>query len=259
MTALHLRGVRRVAPKGGAVILERIDLRAGRGEWLNLAGPSGSGKSSLLRLLNRLDEADGGEIEVLGRPLADWPVRQLRRRAALVFQEPVLIGNTVREALTLPLQIWQEQAPVEEGVLAESLQGVGLSGDFLDRRCDSLSVGQRQLAAIARALLTGPALLLLDEPTAGLDEQSAQQLLQHLLRLHRERGMTVLIANHRLAEVRGLGGRLVVLLEGSVAADGAMAQVFADPPGSAVREFLQGYGDFAGGAAPPPAPAGEGA
>jgi len=239
LPVIHLRSVsRRMAP-GAAPVLRELDLSIREGELVNVVGPSGSGKTTLLRLLNRLDETDGGTVEILGRPVTEWPARALRRQAAFVFQEPVLLERTVREELQLPFHLWNEPPGSPESLVA-ALGAAGLEAEFLECLCKTLSVGQRQRVALARALVTRPRLLLLDEPTSGLDEQTAFQLLNNLREINRTLHTTVVVANHRLAEVRHLGGRLVVLLEGRLAADGPVEAVFAHPPGARIAAFLSG-------------------
>ena len=250
--AVTLRQVSQRILPGGPLVLSNIDLTIHAGELVNLAGPSGSGKSTLLRLLNRLDDPLEGEVAVLGRPLTDWPVRALRRESAFVFQEPVLLSATVRQELRLPFLLRGEANAPDAAVDAardsgqsDALEAAGLGPEFLDRSCKALSVGQRQRVALARALVTKPKILLLDEPTSGLDEETAFQLLNRLKEINRRYGTTLIVANHRLAEVRHLGGRLVVLMEGRVTADGPVNAVFSHPPSERIGAFLNGNRDAA--------------
>ncbi len=224
---------------GPARLLDGVDLAVGRGAWVNLVGPSGSGKSTLLRLINRMDPASSGRIEVFGRAIERWDVRELRQRVAMVFQEPTLLDRTVRENLRLPLQ-WggpgKPGAVDGEAILAL----VGLDGSLLDRHEDQLSVGQRQRIGLARALVTEPAILLLDEPTAALDVRSAEQLIQTIRAIQQRRDLTVLMATHRLDEARDDGAELVVMIDGRIAARGAAQALFDDPPAGPVHRFLKG-------------------
>ena len=241
MTAVFMREVSRQPPGGNRPLVDQVTLEIDRGELVNLAGQSGAGKTSLLRLVNRLDEPTAGEIQVLGRSIHDWPVRELRRKAAFVFQEPVLVGKTVRDALAMVYQVWGDgSADIESNALEVMLENVRLGAPFLERNCQELSIGQKQRVSIARALLTRPEILLLDEPTSGLDEQTGQELLEFLLELNQSQGVTILIANHRMAEVQYLGGRLVVLRQGSVVADGSVHHLFKNPPSKEVSDFLKG-------------------
>ena len=235
---LKLRGVGYRTPAGQELLAD-ISFTVQAGEVVQLAGPSGSGKSTLLRLLNRLGEAAGGEIEVLGRPLDAWPVRELRRRVALVFQAPELVERRVDAALRLPARIWKA-APPSDGDLEKLLETAGLAGDYLRRDCADLSGGEAQRVAIARALAAGPEVLLLDEPTSALDEAAARPLLENLKAWCAAEGATLVLSNHRLAEVRSLGGRLLVLVGGRLCAEGEVAALFRQPPAGAVAAFLRG-------------------
>jgi ABC-type methionine transport system ATPase subunit len=233
-----MRGVGRQLPGGGKVLLEGIDLTVGRGGITSLVGPSGAGKSTLLRLVNRLDEAGTGSIAVLGRALADWPVRELRRKAAMVFQEPSLLGLTVRENLALPFRLGNGLPEDFASRVAWALERAELPSELLERDAGALSVGQRQRAALARSLISGPELLLLDEPTAGLDMRTAERLLDGLVALNREEGLTLILATHRLEEVRQIGGRLAVLMDGRLEGEGETDGLLKHPPNAAVADFL---------------------
>jgi len=167
VVAFRLRGVcqRRHAHE----VLQGIDLDVQAGRVTALIGPSGAGKTSLLRLLNRLDDPVRGEIAYLQRPVADYPVRDLRRRVGYVFQTPVLFPGTVRDNLLTAWSISGAQGPAPAFRLTEAMELAELDHSLLDRPGDQLSVGQQQRATIARVLMTSPEVLLLDEPTAALD------------------------------------------------------------------------------------------
>jgi len=225
---------------GPVHLLRGVDLDVAAGRWVNLVGPSGSGKSSLLRLINRLDSASAGHIEVLGRPLDDWPVRELRRRVAMVFQEPTLFDRTVRENLALPFELSGGVPDNFDDRAGRTLATVGLDAGLLDRAEDQLSVGQKQRIALARALVTEPNILLLDEPTAALDVRSAEQLLATIRTQVAEKHLTVLMATHRLHEARDDDTDLVVMIDGRIEAAGHSQQLFNDPPAGPVRRFLKG-------------------
>lgn len=233
--ALALEGVGLDSPEG-APILRGIDLAVARGGRLAVVGPSGAGKTSLLRLCNRLDEPTAGVVQVLGRPLAEWPVRELRRQVGLVVQEPRLLGLTVRDNLELPWRL--RGAAPDESRLREVMERLALPAELLARHEDALSVGQRQRVALARALVVPPAVLLLDEPTSGADPRTAERVLQTLLRLNGEAGLTLVMATHRLEEARRLGGRLAVLLEGRIRDQGSVEEVLAGRRPADVEAFL---------------------
>jgi len=197
-------------------ILDDISVEVARGGALVLVGPSGSGKSSLLRCLNRLEEPTAGVVRFDGRAITDLDPRELRRRAALVLQTPVLFEGTVRENLMV-------HAPgvtldFSESRLREMLGEVGLDGAMLDRDAAMLSGGEKQRVTIARALLRDPQALLLDEPTSALDPPNATLVVETICRLRDSRGLSIVAVTHAPELVRRLGGALLYLVKGRVQA-----------------------------------------
>lgn len=209
------------------------------GETVCLIGPSGSGKTSLLRLLNRLDEPTGGDLEIEGRPLAQWDARALRRHVGLVFQDSTLLGLTVHENLELPFRLAGEVERLDERRAREVLDLVELPQDFMTRREGELSGGQKQRVALARALIRPPRVLLLDEPTSGLDAPLARRMLDTLKRIQRETGLTMLIATHRLEEVRHMEGRVFLFEQGRLIDDCPAAKLFSEQCSPQARVFLE--------------------
>jgi putative ABC transport system ATP-binding protein len=238
-----MRGVSRAVPEGEGErkrLVDGVDLALERGAMLHVAGPSGAGKSSLIRLINRLDEPSSGEIEVLGRPQRDWPVRELRRSVSMVFQESSLLGMTVRENLRLPFELVHDVPQDLERRMGETLELAELGKEFLDRDATRLSVGQKQRVALARALIAEPEMLLMDEPTSGLDPRTAARLLDRIGAVCEHRRLTLVMVTHRIEEARRLGGRLAVVLDGKIAAEGEMEHVIEKPGSEPVRRFLAG-------------------
>jgi putative ABC transport system ATP-binding protein len=175
-------------------VLEQVSLTVPAGGRLALYGPSGSGKSSLLRLFNRLDDPSAGRVLFAGTDLRDYDPIILRRRVGMLFQQPHLFDVTVGENLAYPLR-WQQQTLTREDGVA-LLCEVGLPEDFYGRRAQQLSGGQQQRVALARALALSPTALLLDEPTSALDEESAHLIVDLLLRRNVETGMTLITVTH---------------------------------------------------------------
>ena len=187
--------------RGGREILRGIDLRVEAGEVVAVAGPSGSGKSSLLRCLVRLDEPAAGRVLVDGRDAAGLDPCVLRRRVGLVAQSPAMLPCDVRGNLAYGLE-----APTED-TLRDALAATGLPPELLDRDARELSGGEAARVAVARALTRDPGALLLDEPTAALDRDSAAAV-EALVRELARRGLGVLVVTHddaqadRLADAR---------------------------------------------------------
>ncbi len=202
--------------KSGRAILDGIDLDVPPGRITVLMGPSGSGKTSVLRLLNRLDDPTSGTICYAGRLLSEYPVSELRRRVAFVFQTPTLFPGTVLQNLLTASRLGSVPDDQKDGRLREVTHLAQLDPGLLDRDVRELSVGQQKRAMIARALVSRPAVLLLDEPTASLDAETAARLLRTVRHLAHDRGLTVLISTHRLEEARAVGDSSVLLRDGRI-------------------------------------------
>jgi NitT/TauT family transport system ATP-binding protein len=200
--AVQLEGVRRVFDNKHAVIAG-MDLRIDAGEFLALLGPSGSGKSTLLRMIARLDEPDSGRIRT--EPDGD------RFQIAYVFQDAHLLPwRNVLDNAALPLELMGEAKAERDERARAALEQVGLL-EALDRYPAQLSGGMRMRVSLARALVTEPRLLLLDEPFAALDEITRFHLDVQLRELWQRRGMTVIFVTHSVSEAAFLANRAVVL------------------------------------------------
>ena len=197
-----------------APILKDISFTVERGRALTLVGPSGSGKSSLLRCLNRLEEPSAGTVRFGGRDIRTLDPRRLRRGAALVMQTPVIFEGTVRDNLRIrPADV---DGDLSEARLGRALADVGLEGALLDREAVTLSGGEKQRVTIARALLGDPRALLLDEPTSALDPPNAALVVETVSRLCEARGLSIVAVTHQPELVRRLGGMLLYLVKGQM-------------------------------------------
>lgn len=200
---VRLRAVRQVFP-GNVVAIEHVNLDVAAGEFLAIIGPSGCGKSTLLRLIAGLDRPSAGSVT-----LDDAPDR--RRDIACVFQDAHLLPwRTVLKNVMLPLEFAgrADRATRTEGAQA-ALERVGLA-DVANRYPAQLSGGMRMRVSLARAMVTRPRLLLLDEPFAALDEITRQRLDEQLRELWRTTGMTVVFVTHSIAEAIYLADRVVL-------------------------------------------------
>ena len=190
-----------------------------------MVGPSGSGKSSFLRLLNRLDEATGGSVNLNGEDYRKLAPEELRRRLGMVMQTAYLFPGTVAENVAYgPLQRGQRLLAEQIDAL---LQRVGLSG-YLGRDTSNLSGGEAQRVSIARTLANAPEILLLDEPTSALDEDSAREVEDLVLDIIRERRMTCVIVTHNNAQARRIAHRTVIIRNGKLIASGPTNEVLRD-------------------------------
>jgi putative ABC transport system ATP-binding protein len=194
----------------GAKVLSGVTVAVPQGQLTVVAGASGSGKTSLLRLCNRLDVPSAGSIHFRGQDLTGIDPRRLRRRVGMVFQRPVLFPGTVRDNLQTAA------ATASEHNMRRALEDVELEGSFLDRIGDDLSGGEAQRACLARALMCEPEVLLMDEPTASLHASARQTLESTVRRLKVDSGVEVIWVTHDLDQIRRLAENLIVLADGQV-------------------------------------------
>nr|WP_044171149.1 ATP-binding cassette domain-containing protein [Oscillatoria sp. PCC 10802] len=200
---------------GGTPVLRDISFEVFEGERAAIVGPSGAGKTSLLRLLNRLSEPTGGAIYLENRDFRQIPIIELRRQIVLVMQESKLLGMPVREALAYPLKLRGVKTAEIERRVAMWVERLRIPSDWLWRTEVQLSAGQRQLVALARALVLEPKVLLLDEPTSALDAGRASELVRVLAQLD-EGKATVLMANHQLDVAQQFCTRVLHLQAGEL-------------------------------------------
>ena len=217
---MSLRGVRKVYPNGKAA-LDDVDLTLGEGEFVFLVGPSGAGKTTLLKLLIRDERPTSGEVILDGRNLARVPRRkvpELRRKIGIVFQDYKLLPTrTVRENVAFALEVTGTPRRQIRPAVDRALAVVGLAAQA-DQLPTTLSGGEQQRTAIARALVHEPRLIIADEPTGNLDPLISWEIIQLLLRIN-ELGVTILMATHNASVVTALRRRVVALEEGRVVRD----------------------------------------
>lgn len=222
---LRLEHVSLKAPVGAHYLLQDISFTVSSGEHVGIVGSSGAGKTTLLRTLNRLSEVSQGKIFFEDKDIHQLPVMQLRRQVTLVTQETKLLGMTVRQALAYPLILRGLEQQVIEQRVATWTEQLHIPSDWLDRTEVQLSVGQRQLVSIARALVIQPKVLLLDEPTSALDAGRGSHLLNMLQNLSQTLPITILMVNHQLEFVQQFCSRLLYLQQGRLMQDLPATQV----------------------------------
>ena len=203
-------------------IVQDVSLGVHRGELFGLVGPSGSGKSSLLRLLNRLDEPTSGNVFLGGHDYRQIPPQELRRRIGMMTQRPFLFPGDI--ASNLRFGPMQRGETLLDSEISSLLERVGLSG-FAARNVANLSGGEQQRISLARALANRPEILLLDEPTSALDEH-AKTGIEYLVRnLVSANGYTFVLVTHDREQARRLCDRVAIIDAGRLVQQGTPAEV----------------------------------
>lgn len=239
--AIRVRGL--ITQFGAQVVHNRLDLDVRAGEILGVVGPSGEGKSVLMRQIIGLEQPAAGEIDVLGVQMA--PTRgdlsALQRRWGVMFQDGALFSTlSVKENVLLPFREHTRLPATLASELADiKLTLAGLGEGAYHKRPAELSGGMRKRAALARALALDPELLFLDEPTAGLDPVSASRFDRLVRELRDALGLTIFMVTHDLDTLHEVCDRVAVLLRGRVAVIGTLSEVTAarDPW---IRDYFSG-------------------
>jgi len=219
---LRAEGLGRDVP--AKLLLADATFKLEESEVLAIVGPSGSGKSSLLRLLNRLDEPTSGTVCLKGVDYRQIPPRELRRRVGMVLQRPFLFPGTVADNLRFgPRQRGEE---LSEAALEELLSAV-LLRSFAPRDVANLSGGEAQRVSFARALANSPEVLLLDEPTSALDEDSKREVEGVIQRISQKRNIPCVLVTHDVSQAVRLAHRALVLEGGRVVRSGTVQEVLS--------------------------------
>jgi D-methionine transport system ATP-binding protein len=222
---LRLEQVSLKAPVASHYLLENVSFAVFQGDFLGITGASGAGKTTLLRVLNRLSEVSQGQIFFEEQDIRQLPVIQLRQQISLVPQESKLLGMTVREALAYPLVLRGIGRKAIDQRLQTGIELMHIPTEWLERTEVQLSVGQRQLVALARSVILQPKILLLDEPTSALDAGRGEYVLSVLQELTETTSITILMVNHQLEFVQQFCNRLLYLHQGQLIQDLPAAQV----------------------------------
>jgi len=231
---LETRDVKRIVKKGDVELttVDGISYTFRTGRIYNLVGPSGAGKTSFLRLLNRLDEPAGGDILYREKSIMEYKPTELRTKIAMLFQEPFLFQGTVRDNLNIC-------CPDKEIKNMDfHLERVGLKVTMADKDVAGLSVGEKQRVALARALFQEPEVILLDEPTSALDPTSARKIEQLIVKLSRELCLTSIVVTHNPDQAKRLGGETLLLVEGRLVESGETQQVLNEPATDLGRRYI---------------------
>ncbi len=224
----------------GRTVLDVTELSIRQGEILAVVGPSGAGKSTLLRLLAFLEPPIEGKIVFKDHEFtsltSEMPLA-LRRRVTLVFQRPLLINTSVRANVAYGLRLRGERD--HSSRVEQALREVGME-KMANVRSRTLSGGEIQRTALARAIVLQPEVLLLDEPTANLDPYNVRLIEDLIQRLNLQHGMTIVLVTHNIFQARRLAHRTALLLDGKLVEVAETGRFFENPTDSRTRAFIQG-------------------
>ena len=233
---------------GELQVLNGVSFSAAKGEVIAIIGPSGMGKSTLLKCINLLELPDSGVIEIDGIRFAaddkDNPkkIKALRAKTAMVFQNYNLFKNkTVIQNIMLPMTSVQKFNKREAELCAlDLLAQIGLS-DKKDEYPSRLSGGQQQRVGIARALAVKPAVLLFDEPTSSLDPELVSEVLELILKLAKQHQAAMLIVTHEMQFAKEVADKILFIDEGVIKAEGTPSEIFSPDANIRIRTFLKKF------------------
>ena len=224
-------------------VLRDISFSVNKGDVISIIGSSGSGKSTMLRCVNLLEEPTGGKIIFEGKDIAgkELNLSQYRARVGMVFQQFNLFNNmnALENCVCPQLTVLHRKREEAEKIAKDYLERVGMSA-YCNARPAQLSGGQKQRVAIARTLSMSPDIILFDEPTSALDPEMVGEVLDVMQRLAKE-GFTMLVVTHEMAFARDVSSRVIFMDGGVILEDAAPEEIFNNPRQPRTREFLSRY------------------
>ena len=224
-------------------VLRDISFSVNKGDVISIIGSSGSGKSTMLRCVNLLEEPTGGKIIFEGKDISgkELNLSQYRARVGMVFQQFNLFNNmnALENCVCPQLTVLHRKREEAEKIARDYLERVGMSA-YCNARPSQLSGGQKQRVAIARTLSMNPDIILFDEPTSALDPEMVGEVLDVMQRLAKE-GFTMLVVTHEMAFARDVSSRVIFMDGGVILEDAAPEEIFNNPRQPRTREFLSRY------------------
>ena len=238
MTVIRFQQVTKAYGDDGDVI-RGLDLNVEKGEFITLLGESGCGKTTMLKIINKMVPFDTGKVWVKGKLLSEWDIVTLRRQIGYVIQQIGLFPHmTIQDNVAYVLSL-QGSSGSEQRKRAEELMDlVGLPLDYLARYPRELSGGQKQRVGVARALAAYPEIILMDEPFGAVDEQTRVLLQDELLKIHRHLKNTIIFVTHDIQEAVKLGTRIVLMNRGQIEQTGTREELVLRPANDFVRRFM---------------------
>ena len=238
---IELRNVSKSYDNGATFAVAGVSLKVEKGELLGLIGESGCGKTTTLKMINRLEEPDAGQVLVGGRDVMDRNPQALRRNIGYVFQGIGLFPHyTVMENVAAVPRLLQWSGPETGRRCCEALELVGLPAEeYGERNPMQLSGGQQQRVGVARALAASPEVVLMDEPFGALDPVTRGQLRDEFRTIQQKLGLTVILVTHDMMEALLLADRIAVMREGEVLQVGTPHELLMEPDHGYVSEMVE--------------------
>mgnify|MGYP000740727207 FL=1 len=225
---------------GNVQVIKDVSFTINQGEIYGIIGHSGAGKSTLLRCINGLESYNGGSVNVMGKEVSalnDRELRVFRKELGMIFQNfNLLQRKNVFDNVALPLEVWGYDKNTIKEKVSELIKLVGLE-EKVKNKPSELSGGQKQRVAIARALALDPKILLCDEATSALDPKTTKDILQLLLKINKELGITIIIVTHQMEVIKEVCERVALLDGGEIKAEGKAEDLFLKP-GKSLKKFL---------------------
>lgn len=225
---------------GDHVILHNLNLEIRKGEFVTVIGSSGSGKTTMLKMINGLLAPTSGTVYVEGKDISHENQTLLRRHIGYVIQGVGLFPHmTICKNITyVPSLLRRHEKKLTRGEVEHLIGMVGLEQEMLDRYPSELSGGQRQRVGIARALAANPNILLMDEPFGAVDEITRKMLQTEITRIHRELGVTIVFITHDIREALTLGTRVIIMKDGRIEQDATPEEIQNNPATPFVKELI---------------------
>lgn len=221
-------------------VLKGVSFNVEKGEVVSIIGPSGGGKSTLLRCLNCLETYDSGSIKVIGEDLKEIKdMNSFRQKVGMVFQQFNLFANmnVLDNCIFAQTKALKRNKDEAKKIALENLQKVGME-KFINAYPSTLSGGQKQRVAIARAISMNPEILLFDEPTSALDPEMVEEVL-NVIRSLVNKGLTMIIVSHEIDFVRDISDKIIFMDDGIVAESGSPKEIFTNPKNERTKVFLR--------------------
>ncbi len=238
--ARELIGIKTICKSfGSREVLKNVTLTINRGEIFALLGPSGAGKTTLLRILDFFEKPESGAVVFDGMQLNFHDGNKVRRKMSMLFQTPAVFNATVFDNVAYGLKVRGIDKMIIEKKVGDALNIVGLSG-MEKQRARTLSGGEAQRMAFARAIVYEPEILLLDEPTANLDPANVSKIEEIIGRIRNDLGTTIVIATHNIPQVKRIADRAGILLNSELIEVNSIEGIFTKPQDERSVAFLKG-------------------